>query len=214
MTESHKDLLISRAVDGDATDREWDELTALATADPGIWREVAEVHRDRDALSRGLEEQIRVADLVSAPVHVLPESHARSEPVVVVAGRVGRWTGWAVAALIAVALLIQPRMAQLSSSGHPQTAGVPAGAVPVATADEAWNAYLDKGRADGRVVRELPQQVLVITQPTQTQDGFELLYVRQVLERTTVPDLYQVAEPEPEGQPQLVRYSPRPKRPM
>ena len=74
-----------------------------------------------------------------------------------------------------------------------------------ASAAELLAAYLDKGRQEDFVIAEVPQRVLIETRPNVTGHGYELIYLRQILERTVVPDLYQFNHDE-SGQPTLVRY--------
>jgi hypothetical protein len=83
------------------------------------------------------------------------------------------------------------------------------GFIPVSTADEAWNAYIAKGRESGAVVGEMPAKVLIESRPNPSGEGYELLYLRQVVERTIVPDLYQYTGQDESGRPTPVRYQPQ-----
>ena len=79
------------------------------------------------------------------------------------------------------------------------------GMVP-ATAREAFQAYLDKGRADGTVLSSEPRRVLLETRPMPAGGGYELIYVQQVLERAVVPQLFRVGGQDERGRPALVRF--------
>ncbi|UCD75353.1 MAG: hypothetical protein JSV91_00240 [Phycisphaerales bacterium] len=213
MTDSYEQQLISRVVEGGGTDGEWAEVVALAERDPRRWRELAETQRDHAVLARLVEREVSLADYVDAPVELMGEASGgrsraavdgplvETEPL----ARIGRFSGWAVAALIALVWVISVGLPdRVRPVGDLQTAGI----IPVANATEAWNAYLQKGRESGSVVRELPERVLLDSRTLPGGDGFELLYLRQVVERTTVPYLDYVREQEGAGQPTLVRYQP------
>ena len=51
MTDLTPELLMSKVVDGDATEREWQDFIARAEAEPALWREAVETHRDHAALA-------------------------------------------------------------------------------------------------------------------------------------------------------------------
>ena len=74
------------------------------------------------------------------------------------------------------------------------------------SASDLLAAYLDKGRQEQSVIAEVPERILIETRPNETGRGFELLYVRQIIERTVVPDLYQFHSQDEMGRPTLVRY--------
>ncbi len=74
------------------------------------------------------------------------------------------------------------------------------------TPAEALQAYFDLGCASGQVVAEMPTKVLLDARPLPTGDGYQVLYLRQMLEQMTVPDLYHVEGEDEWGQPTLVRW--------
>jgi len=113
--------------------------------------------------------------------------------------------GWAVAAMLALALVSQ-MVANRGGSGIQQASLVPTGA-SYKTPDDAMDAYLKLGRDAGQVVGELPQRYVLETRPAADGKGYEVLYVRQVLERTRVDDMYKVGADET-GRPVLVPCSP------
>ncbi len=198
MNELHDDILISRAIDGDATTAEWDQLTARAEADPTILVELAAALREHGAFGRAVNADVAVADAVEMPTAGFTPT-ARS---VATLSNLRGWTGWAIAAVLTIAWvggvlnLVQPKQALTEQAGFAHDA----------TAAQMLQAYLDKGRQEEFVIAELPERVLIETRPSATGRGHELLYLRQILERTVVPDLYEYYSQDEMGRPTLVRY--------
>ena len=83
--------------------------------------------------------------------------------------------------------------------------------LPIGTAREAFQAYLDKGREEGTVLSTVPRRVLLETRPNPNGDGFELIFIQQVMERDVVPHLFQVQGLDERGRPTLAKYKPRPR---
>lgn len=120
-------------------------------------------------------------------------------------GAFGGWAGWLVAAAMFFAWTQMERHeTRLPDDARPiaQHAGLGG------TAEEALRAYLDRGRAEKRVIDELPDRLLVETRPVSDGTGFEVIYVRQFVERAIVPDLYRFGGQNELGQPSLVRLAP------
>jgi hypothetical protein len=194
------DLLISRVVDGVAQDSDWAEFRALAEHEPSLWRELAETQHEHTELSALVAAAIAVADDVDAPVK--EEMDRRfSERMRLV----GTWGGWAAAAAIvlvwatgggALGLLTGGPEVQQGNFGpsihYPQTAS------------DALQSYLDRGREERRVVGEIPSQVLLEARPLKA-GGYELIYLRQIMERRVVKELNTVAQDET-GRPVAVPY--------
>ena len=205
MIEQHHDILISRAIDGNATSGDWDELTALADANPAVWRNLAMSLREHQAFARAVNADVSVADAIEMPpmrsAATMALRDAGRHPAFL--ARVGGWSGWAVAAVFTIIWvtgvlnLVQNTAPQPTGSGHTAMVG--------ASAAELLQAYLDKGRQEDFVIAEVPQRILIETRPNATGRGYELIYLRQILERTVVPNLYQFHRDEA-GQPRLVRY--------
>jgi hypothetical protein len=203
-----RDLLISRVVDGVAGPQEWQALEDVARSDPLVWRDVALAQRDHAELSMAVARVTARADAVGLPAsanYVFP-----GRPVF---GKVGTYLGWAAAAALAILLY---RGGPAPTGPGPQVAGLfPAdvGSSP-ATPAEALDLYVTKGRQTGRVIEELPEKILVQATPVSDADGdrLEIVYIRQIVERTTVPMLYRLA-PDDTGQvlvPVPVRVEPQP----
>lgn len=196
-----KDLLISRVVDGEAGAADWDAFRALAARDPDLWRELAEAQRAHADLSAALAEAIAIADAVEAPVH--EDMTRRFTDRWRMVGALG---GWAAAAALALAWATGMAGEPVGSSSGDQRASLP-GVSAFDTAAEAYQAYLRQGQQAGRVVGEVPAKVLLEAQPAQGAAGYEVLYLRQIMERAVVSDLYEFGVDE-RGQPVPVRVTP------
>ncbi len=194
------DILISRVVDGESGGAAWDELVMMAQADPLLWRALAEAQHDQTVLARGVDEAIAVAEAVDAPPAVPEGADDEASPVI---ARIGSWSGWAVAALVCLVwATVAPRA--FAPSGEAGRIPAQASVMPVSAA-EAFQAYLDRGRQERRVIGELPTRVLVESRPIDGGNGYEVLYLRQVLERTVVSDLYRFDGRDERGVATLVR---------
>jgi len=178
---SEVELLISRVVDGEASEADWSAFRALADTDATLWRELAEYQKDHAELALAVQAAVAVADGVEAEVG--DEIHRRfSERVRLV----GTWGGWAAAA--AVVLVWMTGIRGAGEVQQPMTAGMlPAVPVPMTAAD-ALQTYLDKGHESGLVVQEVPTRVLLEARPTKS-GGYEVVYLRQIMERKQVREL-------------------------
>lgn len=182
------DVLMARVVDGEATAEEWEAWCAQADARPALWRDLAWAQRVQTLLAAEVERTTAVAETIEAP--------GAQRPSGVSLGRVGAWGGWLAAALaLAWAAGLWP-----GSQPGVQTAGV--AATPASPA-EALAQYLDQGQRAGVVLGELPAKVMLNARPLAGQ-GYEVLYLRQILERQVVPEFFGVAEDEL-GRPTPVR---------
>ena len=206
MNEQRDDILISRVIDGDATAAEWDELTALAASNPPVWRNLALSLREDKVLARGVNADVAVADSIEMPgtanrPAALIELHEPGRHPTVL-GRLGGWSGWVMAAVLTIAWVTG------MFSPVPTDPGLATGTnrAQILSASDLLQAYLDRGRQEDRVIAEVPERVLIETRPSETGRGYELLYLRQILERTVVPDLYKFYGQDEMGRPTLVRY--------
>ena len=206
MNEQRDDILISRVIDGDATAVEWDELTALAAANPPVWRNLALSLREDKVLARGVNADVAVADSIELPrtadrPAALIELHEPGRHPAVLA-RLGGWSGWVMAAVLTIAWVTG------MFSPVPTDPGLATGTnrAQILSASDLLQAYLDRGRQEDRVIAEVPERVLIETRPSETGRGYELLYLRQILERTVVPDRYKFYGQDEMGRPTLVRY--------
>ncbi len=207
MIEQHNDILISRTIDGNATTGDWDELTALADANPAVWRNLAMSLREHQAFARAVNADVTVADTIEMPTvrHAAAIRSRDASPHPAFLARIGGWSGWAVAAVFTI-IWVAGVLNLVQNTAQQPNGSSPGNITMVgASAAELLQAYLDKGRQEDFVIAEVPQRVLIETRPHGTGRGFELIYIRQIIERTVVPDLYQFNQDEA-GQPRLVRY--------
>ncbi len=202
MNELREEILISKAVGGDATPQEWDELNELAQRAPELWHRLAGCLRDERALDRALGDAGDLAETIEVPaMRLVPAAPLRLRSAAAT-----RWLGWAVAAALAltsVTGILQPKRLDVRPDG-----GLEAGVLASVPVDDLLQAYLDRER----VIGELPDRVLVETRPAPVGEGYELLYVRQIFEREVVPELYRPGAQDEQGRTTLVRYQ-APQRP-
>jgi hypothetical protein len=227
MNTNETELLLSRIVDGEASSIEWNRLKELARTNSDLWRDIAEAQREHLVIVRYVDQSMRTADRVEAPVGNRRHERDPHGAGVGDAFDIGTrrattgfasrasWSGWSVAALIAIAAAFQwfvpatPQapnnsMGTIGNSGPDQhQAGV--NVLPVRSSQQALRDYIDLGRESGDVIAELPTKVLVETRPSPTGEGYELLYLRQILERTHVPSLYEFEGQSEAGQATLTR---------
>jgi hypothetical protein len=168
------DVLLSRAVAGDSA--ALDEIRARGQVDPAILIELTLWQADELRLARVARDLHAVADRVD-----VPESRRRMP---IQAG-----IGWAVAAAIAIAWGSQTFMSG-SASQRASVAGI--GSVG-ATADDAFEAYLARARAEGLVTGEVAPPTLLRSRELGDGRGFEVVIVRQVIERRISPEMYRFA---------------------
>jgi hypothetical protein len=205
--DERTELLVSRAVGGDAAAHEWDELTSRADADVRVWRELGVSLRDQSALAAIVAGAGERAESVAAPR--MAGHGAAWAPAWRGSMRLASWAGWAVAAGLAIAIGGRWLGAPAAPEALPaQTAGIstPADATLVRNAQEALEAYLERGRSEERVIQQMPRMLLLEARPNPTGEGYEILYLRQLMERAVVPDLYQFGAEDEAGRPALVRY--------
>src|SRR5262245_45409053 len=103
-TESREQLVISRVIDGDASEQDWLDLESFAQREPRIWRELAEAQRDHAALMRGVSAALALAD--STPLPSQREAFMQGGRPAQFQQRLRQlstWAGWAVAAVIVLA---------------------------------------------------------------------------------------------------------------
>lgn len=199
-----REVLIARVVDGRAAAADWRSLEQLALTDPAVWRDLAHSQRDQALLERVVGRAAARAEAFDLPapnpIHHTPPHHAGRD-LAHPAHRFRRavaWMGWAAAACLALAYAGSFNNQGILDAN--QATVVPSMKMPsidqlVATPQDALDLYLDKGARAGRVVRELPTRVFVEATPA-ADGGYEVLFLRQILERTHVPDLYRLSTDE------------------
>ena len=166
-------LLTERVLSGSADPSDWDGLEALSNEDDQIWYRLAMSLRDQNELGLAVNQTADLADGVDLAPAIAARS-LRSRP-----RRVGTWLGWAAAACLALLWLT----GQLPTGPQP-------GPAQAASMDEALELYRDAGSREGRLVRELPL-LMIERQPVSGGQGSEVIYVRRLVERRQVRNVYE-----------------------
>lgn len=194
---TREDVLIGRVVDGEAFASDWEALEKLAGADGGVWERLGRAQRSHARLERDVEDAIALADLVEIPrVAVATQSMNM---------RIRQYGGWAAAAALALAWAGLSGVLPMGGAGGQASSLGPTGQ-PMATLspDAAYEQYVERGTSSGRLVRELPLQ-LVQARDLGEGRGKEVLYYRMLLERRTVPDVSVLSvQSDEHGDPRLV----------
>ena len=173
-TAPELDVLLSRAVAGDRAALA--EVRARGANDPAVLEELALWQADELRLARVGRELHAAADRVDAP---------RARPILARSAGLG----WVVAAVLAIAWCMQafsPRPSEPRAS----VAGIAGG---FGSADAAFDAYVAKAREEGLVEGEVAPPTLVGSRELGDGRGFEVIIVRQVVERRIAPEMYRVA---------------------
>lgn len=207
------DLVISRIVDQAGTPADYSSLEIAAAQEPKVWTELSHALRLNQALQAAVKHHTRcpqsasltdvlaenptessLATSQASPLHTLHlnESHrdppaSWDEPTRLHLRRLGvvrSWGGWIAAALI-VAVIGQSQL-HSSGEGSASKAGL---SVPTDYLAE----YLSTGRKAGTVVGEMPNKILLNTVPAEDGSGMYVLYLRQIVERVKVDDLYRIS---------------------
>lgn len=181
------DLLISRVVDEQASDDDWALLRRLGDKDAAVWRDLAEAQHEHAELCRALESTIAVADGVEVPIEQYIQARFAHRIRVV-----ARWGGWAVAAVLALAMIQNPSLPDADVN----TAGLLGPRLGEVTPEVALQRYIEEGRRTGQVLEEIPRRVLIGTRALSGNRGFEVIFVRQFIERAHVQTLYQTGQDE------------------
>jgi hypothetical protein len=195
-----RDVLIGRVVDGEATSQDWAEIRELAGDDQSVFAEIADLQDLRRDTIEIVDEAGDIADTVELPLYM----HPKTSP----AGRLkfaGVWGGWAMAAMVAVAWSIglrpgDPLLVGNMNSGT-QTGSL--GGTVIQTAGDALQQYLDLGKESGEVVGELPSGIVLEKTALADGSGYEVLYIRPIIERTVVYNVFREVQGE-SGQMQIV----------
>lgn len=196
------EVLISRIVDGEATQEDWNAFHLQANREPSLWRELAEAQQMHAELGEEVGVALAVSSLVDAPTHVEIERRFNNR-----IRMVGVWGGWLAAACLGLMWANNARPAPSSLGGAGSQANL----------GDTLASYLNRGKEEGRVLGELPEKVLVSATPVTGSDGndigngYVVVYLRQILERVEVKDLYQLGEDDA-GRQQPVPYDVPPAR--
>jgi hypothetical protein len=191
-----RERLVSRIVDGRAEAEDWSNLRVLASADPEVWRDLADTQAQHGQLSAAVEDEIAVAMHAELP----DEAHADHAGLSRRLEFVRSWGGWAAAAAIVLVWWTGIRVnGPVESMGTgEQAAGLQPRFVRTAepaNADDALQQYIDLGRKEGSVIAAMPEEVVLETRPLGNGSA-EVLYLRQILERRVVDRFYSLATDE------------------
>lgn len=193
------DVLLSRAAAGDA--KAHAEIVRRSQSDPSLLVELAAWQSAEIRLGRIARELHSYAEGVELPAERRGLS-GRWPPVV------SSGVGWAVAAMIALAWIGRSVLPARGLDSRPLENR--AGLAGFTSADDAFDAYVDRARADGLIFGEVAPPTLVATRevPAAEGGGLEVVVVRQVVERRRLPAIYQLAPNDESG-----RLVPMPIRP-
>ena len=187
------DRLLARAVGGDAAALA--EVRARGAQDPALLEELALWQADELRLARSTRALDAAADRVGIPAP---------------ARRLSGGAGWALAALLAIAFVGQRFFpVQGGAPPVPQGASVAGIGGGLATADEAFEQYLLKARAEGLLEGEVAPPTLLRSRELGDGRGFEVVIVRQVVERRVAPEVYRIAPTGETGSPRAIVIRPR-----
>jgi hypothetical protein len=185
-TRDRVDMLVSRIADAEARTEDWAAFNELAERHPWAWRELAQTQRDHAAMCVAVGVALQSADGVFLPVRAGGTAAMNARP------RFAMWAGWAVAACMGFAFFggLRP----------PAPSNVPTNAAGVNltnwTPDDYVEGYVKSGEKTGLVLGEVPRRVLIESRPLERGEGFEVVYVRQFVERAQVSDLLKFATDE------------------
>ncbi len=180
-TSARRDMLISRVIDGEASEQDWADLRVMAEADPSVWTDLTDIQRQHRALSEIVQNAGVLADGVEIPEGELLTPGERFERRM---SFVRAWGGWAAAAAILLVWFTGVPVSEKSFMQQGQQAGiVQTGTDP--SPESILDRYLDVGRQNGRVLGEMPRRIVLDTKPV--PGGLEVTYLRQIVEREIVP---------------------------
>ncbi|MBU6412091.1 MAG: hypothetical protein KGS45_01335 [Planctomycetes bacterium] len=201
------DLLISRVVDHDTTPAHWSAFESAAGTNTVAWRELALAQRDALSLSQAAHAAASRASAITLPseadaMRPIRLEEARREldraetPDRRFFSHSRGYLGWAAAAALAIAFYsgrLNPTSTNVSNPAQSASIIPQFNNSTTRPTEDYLARYLDQGHEEGRVVGELPDKVLIRATPTALTDGtigYDVYYVRQILERVQVPDLY------------------------
>jgi len=184
-TREDRDVLISRIVDQEATVEDWTHLRDLAQDDPEVWRDLAEAQLEQAGLAEAIRPVLDAAENVDVPNHEVASVRLTHRVRTALA-----WTGWAAAAAVLLAAIGLGGVELPSSTEPASRASVMPTDLGLDSAEQALDRYLDLGRRENRVLGEIPERVVLHTAPVENGEGVEVIFLRQIVERRIVSDLY------------------------
>lgn len=189
MNDDRLDLLVSRAIDRVASDAEWQELEMAAGVGPEPWERLAQTLRAEGRVASGLLGAVAVADAVALPAPRVASRFVRL--------RHG----------IAAAAIVMALVAGWSARGLVASDPAPRGEnATLLDYDDAFARCVAAGVRSGTLVDELPVEV-VHQAKTSSGNAFEVYFVRRLVERRVLPELYRIDQDE-RGRPVVGRIAP------
>ena len=189
MTTNRQAILINRVLEREVSRDELAELASLAATDPAVWGELAAALGAQCIVQRGVDAARQIAASVELPL-------GSCSPAVAAAAsrrRLRSWSGWLTAAVIALAFVVV-QLVNLRGQQPQPFAGGPDQQDEM-RAEDPFDQYLLAATKAGRVVRPLPP-VTVDVRPDSEGRGTEVIYLRRVLERTTVDEVFTLGQDE------------------
>jgi len=183
---SDRDVLMTRVIDGEASASDWAAFRRLSENEPEIWREIEEAQALNSALCAAVGEATRVAGAVEldSPEHAVFHQRIRSAR---------SWGGWLIAAAVMLAWSLN---LPAQGPGVASTSGIGPGMIRVDEPVDALRAYVDRGREAGTVVGLVPDVRVLEARAREDGAGFEVLLVRQIIERQQVDQVYRWTQDE------------------
>lgn len=183
MTITRLDILIDYICERQVEADQLAELAALAGSDPAVWNRVAGAIRADAIVQSGIDAAEGIARSIEMPDDRSSSSIARRPR----SRQLAAWSGWVAAAIVAVAsILVQ--ITERPAAGVDET--------PTAmSSHDALSEYLRRGLEAGQIVRELPLLTLDV-RPAPDGIRTEVLYLRRLLERTTVDNVIKLGQDE------------------
>ncbi len=181
MEAERRDQLISRVVDRCESAADWDALAEIEGERGEVWRELAQALRCEAELRSVMSTELERADRVALPMSSTPAQRFT----------LPTWSGWLAAA---ACLALWFASSQAEAEQPP--------AAPALAVVETENAELVEAttpeETDTSIITELPM-VVVETKPAANGVGYEVVYLRRVLESRTVDQVLELAPDESGG---------------
>lgn len=195
--EIDREVLISRLLDGRAKPEDWRAFRAAAERQGIMWDDLIESATDLQSLSRAVN--LVAEGTTCIDVH----EAARRDAGRLRSGGLSRINrlGWLVAACLALGLIsVTLRQRDITYKPAPVNQ---AGFLSSMTSQQLMDQYYEAGKREGRVIGELPQVTELERRPLGEGKGYEVLYLRHVLERAVVDDVYKLGTDDA-GQPVVI----------
>ena len=179
------DILLSRAVSGDR--EAFAAVRARAATEPALLEELAAWQADELRLARAARTLESIADRAELP----PTESQRGR-----SWRAG--LGWAAAAAVAIAWISQSLVPREGAPVRENVAGFDP-FTGFATSDDAFDAYVDKARKDGVIYGDVAPPAIISSRELGGGEGFEILVVRQIVERRRVSEMFRLVPVDESG---------------